>query len=472
LAAVVGLVVVALTLELLVRRLRVVGEVTVNMNPLELLTGMQPNLAAAAPPPNNPMAAFQLGARPESEEVIGARRELDGLREQDDFVSTWLKGELASKKEPSRKSLAADALANFARGALMGPRFKSAQDEQAERDAIENQRKSAMIQAAISNNRAKQSAALAMITDARLREKDEEINTYRMAEHQRKVAADADLQRSRVVREALSQKWFELTQQKNKNQNYWQEKKFLQEKMEAELGNPWAVAKYLAGGDNATPDQVKAKYLELEKDKAEIKAKYKPAGGSGGAIDRISPMWELSPRQAQFVSQIQGQLQANPTVQNFGKVKSAFDTIRSGMEADTGPGDIALLREYAILLDPATGVREEEYRSMAGATGLKNSINLWLSGKWTEGHQLSPDARKQFYNIAKTIYNNRAKDYQKTIAPFKGRALAVGIPEPAKYLTLDEPEIVDEPATPVNKPLIPGMSGGGKTRIDLSKFER
>jgi hypothetical protein len=184
--------VVALTLELLVRRLRVVGEVTVNMNPLDLLTGMQPNLAAAAPPPNNPMAAFQLGARPESEEVIGARRELDGLREQDDFVSTWLKGELASKKEPSRKSLAADALANFARGALMGPRFKSAQDEQAERDAVENQRKAAMIQAAVSNIRAKSAAAQAIMTDARLRDKDQELNQYRtdkLAQDQQKIEA-------------------------------------------------------------------------------------------------------------------------------------------------------------------------------------------------------------------------------------------------------------------------------------------
>jgi hypothetical protein len=441
------------------------------MNPLELLTGMQPNLAAATPPPNNPMAAFQLGARPESEEVIGARRELDGLREQDDFVSTWLKGELASKKEPSRKSLAADALANFARGALMGPRFKSAQDEQAERDAVENQRKAAMIQAAVSNLRAKQAAIQAQMTDARLREQtrlvDEDRNQKLAIEQQRADTAAA----AQVAREKSSNAWLSLREKQAKTQETQFDREMAFKEGVKAHGNLIAFSasnanlKAKAENRTATAEDYEREYLHLLKEGKAIEAKYRPSPQSARSI----PGGDLTPTQSNIVHRAITGSQSDKDLSFYRDMSDMHSIIKENAEGEiTGPGSNALLRSFAKMLDNRTGVREEEYRALMKAAGILNTWELFRSGQWAMGDLLTPEAAKQFLDVADKIMQRAEKKYDPSVRRWVMQLESAGIDQPYERLGLRPPrQGVDEPA-PASGPAVsrvPQTSGQRGDRL-------
>lgn len=135
----------------------------------------------------------------------------------------------------------------------------------------------------------------------------------------------------------------------------------------------------------------------------------------------------LSPEAVKRVKELSTSLRVEPTVKNYNDIKAAFGGIQEASQRGDGVGDLTLLRLFAKLTDPTTGVREEEYRTMKGAGGAINAVKVFLNGGWLEGQQLSPELRKTFVAMAQQVAGNRRRDYERTMGLYKRKAEAFGI---------------------------------------------
>lgn len=109
------------------------------------------------------------------------------------------------------------------------------------------------------------------------------------------------------------------------------------------------------------------------------------------------------------------------SVKDYMEVKQAFEGMVDAARQGKGVGDTTLMRLFAKLTDPTTGVREEEYRTFENAAGTLNRFRtLW--GKWTEGQRLLPDVRQQFVTLAGHILKNREKPYRATRQRYEKQA--------------------------------------------------
>jgi hypothetical protein len=125
-------------------------------------------------------------------------------------------------------------------------------------------------------------------------------------------------------------------------------------------------------------------------------------------------------------------------------VKQAYEAMSSA--GNDGAGDVTLMRLFAKITDPTTGVREEEYRTMQGAGGVMNTMNVFLSGGWAKGQRLDPTTRAAFLRIAQQILKNREKAVSEVKTRYGKRAAAFGV---------DPTLIFDEDAVPQTQPAQP-----------------
>jgi hypothetical protein len=143
--------------------------------------------------------------------------------------------------------------------------------------------------------------------------------------------------------------------------------------------------------------------------------------------------------------QIGNAYKAEPAVKQFYEVDQAYKTMASS--GDDGPGDLSLLRAFAKLTDPATGVREGEYAEMMKAGGIANTWNLFKSTGLLQGKRLDGKTREAFLRIAKQLVDNRKVAVDELSNVYRGRAQKFGI-DPADFIQGDAPKKEDTPRTP------------------------
>ena len=163
----------------------------------------------------------------------------------------------------------------------------------------------------------------------------------------------------------------------------------------------------------------------------------------------------LSPEGFKRVQGLSDDLRTEPTVKNFNDIQAASSGITEAAKRGDGVGDLTMLRLFAKLTDPTTGVREEEYRTMSGAGGALNTVQTYLNGGWIQGQKLSPEMRKTFVDMAQQVMSNRQKVYQQTLDLYKKRAEAFGV-DPGLVLN----NLMAPPAAPTATGGLP--QGGGK----------
>lgn len=133
---------------------------------------------------------------------------------------------------------------------------------------------------------------------------------------------------------------------------------------------------------------------------------------------------------------------SEPAIKQYEEVKQAYDAMRSA--GNDGPGDLAVLRYFAKITDPSTGVREGEYRDMAGAGGVINTMQVYASGGWTGGKKLSPQTREAFMRIAGEIAKNREKTVSGLKNVYTKRAQKFGV-DPNLIFEADAPTAPNAP---------------------------
>ena len=117
--------------------------------------------------------------------------------------------------------------------------------------------------------------------------------------------------------------------------------------------------------------------------------------------------------------------------QAFKEISNAYTTIQTIPE--TAIGDVALATKIMKLLDPGSVVRESELGVALGATGILDRL-MNLASKAKEGKFLSPDQRKEFKQLANSVYTSAQQEFNNVRGSYTDRALRYGLnPENVVY---------------------------------------
>jgi hypothetical protein len=106
-------------------------------------------------------------------------------------------------------------------------------------------------------------------------------------------------------------------------------------------------------------------------------------------------------------------------------MKSAWDSVQTGLQQNTPIGDVAAATKIMKLLDPGSVVRESELAIAMQATGamdrLANYASSIMKGTKLTGAQKEEFGQlaDQLYNASAQVYNNKREDYVSIAEDFK-----------------------------------------------------
>lgn len=127
-------------------------------------------------------------------------------------------------------------------------------------------------------------------------------------------------------------------------------------------------------------------------------------------------------RSAEFT--LQGEY--NKLAQPYREVRDAMGRIEAAGTSPTAAGDAALLTAYMKMLDPTTGVRNEEIRNAENVGGLPQRARGWL--EWLKGGApLADDVRTDFMDRSKKLYEQYQKDYEQVGTQYREQATRQGL---------------------------------------------
>ena len=116
----------------------------------------------------------------------------------------------------------------------------------------------------------------------------------------------------------------------------------------------------------------------------------------------------------------------NKLAKPYMEVRDAMGRIEAAGTSPTAAGDAALLTAYMKMLDPTTGVRNEEIRNAENVGGLPQRALGWL--EWLKGGApLKEDVRKDFMDRATKLYAQYQKDYEQNATQYREQATRQGL---------------------------------------------
>lgn len=149
----------------------------------------------------------------------------------------------------------------------------------------------------------------------------------------------------------------------------------------------------------------------------------------------------LSPEEFQRIGAISDDARQDKDIKIFTDVRDSYQRIQSAAKRGDGVGDLTLMRSFAKLTDPTTGVREEEYRTMQVAIGELRRLGVKITEGMVTGKQLTQAGRKAFLDQARDLYEGHERNYTKASEHYRERARRAGV-DPEAVI----PRIVAEPA--------------------------
>jgi len=117
---------------------------------------------------------------------------------------------------------------------------------------------------------------------------------------------------------------------------------------------------------------------------------------------------------------------ANPDVKAFNEASSQARDLVSSMNQAGGAGDMAGIFQFMKTLDPASVVRESEFKSAASTSGAADWRNML--DVLNEGDLLTPTQRVNFKKLAKQFIANKARDYNEVYDEHTNRLKRQRIP--------------------------------------------
>jgi hypothetical protein len=109
------------------------------------------------------------------------------------------------------------------------------------------------------------------------------------------------------------------------------------------------------------------------------------------------------------------------------EMKSAYSQVKAGLDAQTPVGDLAAATKIMKLLDPGSVVRESELGMAMAATGLLDRVTNYAENI-VKGTKLTEQQRKDFANLAQSLYSISESEYNKKREEYVGIAKRNNLP--------------------------------------------
>jgi hypothetical protein len=143
-------------------------------------------------------------------------------------------------------------------------------------------------------------------------------------------------------------------------------------------------------------------------------------------LDLEGQRLDKSLRKEQTQQEFGLQKEYNDLTKNYRDVRDAMGRIRASGTTPSPAGDLSLVYAYVKMLDPQTGVRNEESRTVAASGGLPAQAQRWV--EWVKGNQLLPDeVRQDFLQRSSMLYDQYEKEYGDLSQQFKEQAGRQGL---------------------------------------------
>jgi hypothetical protein len=115
------------------------------------------------------------------------------------------------------------------------------------------------------------------------------------------------------------------------------------------------------------------------------------------------------------------QKEYNDLTKPYRDVRDAMGRIEASAKNPTPAGDMSVVYAYMKLLDPQTGIRNEEVRNAETVGGLPAQANYWM--QWIQGGARLPEnIRNDFVSRAKMLYGQYTKDYEDVAEQYREQA--------------------------------------------------
>jgi len=141
----------------------------------------------------------------------------------------------------------------------------------------------------------------------------------------------------------------------------------------------------------------------------------------------------------------------------YGELQGTYNNIKSSADAQTGPGDIALITGFMKMLDPGSVVRETEFATARDTAGLYDRL-LNTSQKLQSGQlfELGSKQRQEYVNLAKQYLDSAQKKAEQ-----EKKDLSIVV----KNYKLNPENVfgAEQAPTPPQAPLPTSATVGGKT---------
>lgn len=157
------------------------------------------------------------------------------------------------------------------------------------------------------------------------------------------------------------------------------------------------------------------------------------SGKPSGTPIRVQPQVQaeidkLPESQQKWANDTQSALMKLPEFTALNEQVKILDEIK---QLGTTPADdIALIMKYMKALDPASVVREGEFKTLGNAGSLPTQIQNWYNS-YATGNRLTPEVRKEIKTSAESIVRGAVNAVQPTIQDLIGQAKIRGVPENA-----------------------------------------
>jgi len=219
------------------------------------------------------------------------------------------------------------------------------------------------------------------------------------------------------------------------------------------------VATFNERAKGMKPDQVVTEQNDILKDDAKIKEelsqdlfnnKLKLAAAQGGIL------YETPEKRFERSSSLRKEYTSTPIVKDFEQVKVAYNQINGALKNPSAAGDLAAATKFMKLLDPGSVVRESELGMAMAATGALDRASNYYNLLKT-GQKLTPDQRKDFMNVAGTLYKASENVVIPLQSQYRGLAAEAGV-NPNSV-------VVSVPGGPAAQPEAPSVGVPAGVRI-------
>lgn len=146
-------------------------------------------------------------------------------------------------------------------------------------------------------------------------------------------------------------------------------------------------------------------------------------GMTAADVAKLQPIsGNMTKEQKDALFKLSDDAQQQPPIKQFPDIQSAYQNALEASKKNDGLGDLTMLRYLAKVTDPTTGIREEEYKTFAGAQGdLKNRMVYLSEGIWN-GRKLTDSGRVEVLQKLEDIYNQKKSQYLQAVGWYDNQA--------------------------------------------------